>query len=502
MSFPQTEQLFLWFGSAVLIVLIATEILRPSYFKEGFEMINYDTSYFATFAPKRGDIGPEDEEGGYTRDDRYFHNYANVQRLGVRNDFCRMVINKANPEIMFFACALAGTENMSSVEFRTPSTRDGFKISRDDYMRDMNADGREDYCRILKSPDGTYKALCNRATDKGFDERLVIDANPPDDIKTLLTFYEGCAFWYRFRDDMVDYVNNTQVLTSGGIKISEKPLPPPNETKGVEFNGSDQFLRIGDSPDLELGYVVPLRSLRAISCWVFFDEFTNNAHFIDFGNGAGRDNIVLGILGRGDSPISAEDIRPNPCLDDQSTLPSGPSGQQFVTEMSPQRLMETTPANVDEYTCTGFDRYPRKLPPSRVVPWQAKMPLTQKATFLYEVWDKQQRKMRIKIESIIPKKRWTHIVVTAVELDSLRPTIKVYVNGEDVYTKASGFLPQASTTTNNYFGKSNWTNDTSQYENKDELFKGSLFDVRGYKTPMNLAKIQATYKWGKGLLGQ
>jgi hypothetical protein len=162
--------------------------------------------------------------------------------------------------------------------------------------------------------------------------------------------------------------------------------------------------------------------------------------------------------------------------------------------------METTSANVDEYTCTGFATQPRRLPPSRVVPWQPKQ-LTSKATFLYEVWDKQQRKMRVKIDGVIPKQTWTHIAVTAVELDSLRPTIKVYINGEDVYTKASGFLPQASTTSNNYLGKSNWSNDTSQYENKDELFRGSLFDVRGYRTPMNAAKIQATYKWGKGLLG-
>jgi hypothetical protein len=47
--------------------------------------------------------------------------------LEVKNDFCRMVINKANPDIMFFACALAGTENLSSTEFRTPSTKDLFE---------------------------------------------------------------------------------------------------------------------------------------------------------------------------------------------------------------------------------------------------------------------------------------------------------------------------------------------------------------------------------------
>lgn len=492
-----TEQMFLMVGSAILLTLLVLEIVWPTYFKEGFEVIPYDTSYFAQFVPKRGDVGPGDEEGGYIRDPRYFNNYANVQRLGVKNDFCRMVSPKSNPDLLFFACALAGTENLSSTEFRTPTTKEGFKVSRDDYMRDMNNDGRDDYCRILKAPDGIYKPLCNRATDKGFDERLVIDTDPPEEIKTLLTFYEGCVFWYRFRDDMIDYVNNTKLLTSGGIQIDEKPNP--TLTKGIRFDGTDQFIRLGDSPDLELGYVVPLRSLRAICCWVYFDEFSNNAHILDFGNGAGRDNVFLGIIGRGDANISAEDIRPDPCQA-ESTLPTGPSGPQPAQEMTPQELLKTTSANVDEFTCTGFETYPRRLPPSRVVPWQPRT-LTKKASLLYEVWDKQQRKMRIKVDGVIPRRQWTHIAITAVDMASFRPAIKVYIDGEDVLTKPSGFLPQASTTTNNYLGKSNWSNDTSQFENKDELFNGSMFDVRGYKLPMTAKKVKDTVEWGKKQLG-
>ena len=492
-----TEQMFLVVGSAILLTLLLLEVFWPTYFKEGFEVISYDTSYFAQFIPKRGDIGPGDEEGGYIRDTRYFHNYANVQRLGVKNDFCRMVSPKSNPELFFFACGLAGTENLSSTEFRTPTTKEGLQLSRDDYMRDVNNDGRDDYCRILKAPDGIYKPLCNRATDKAFDGRLVIDTDPPEEIKLLLTFYEGCVFWYRFRDDMLDYVNNTKMLTSGGVQIDETPNPVV--TKGVRLNGVDQFMRIGDSPDLELGYVVPLRSLRAICCWVYFDEFTNNAHILDFGNGAGRDNVFLGIIGRGDANISAEDIRPNPC-EEGSTLPDGPSGAQIAPEMTPQELMKTTSANVDEFKCTGFEMQPRRLPPSRVVPWEPRK-LTKKASLLYEVWDKQQRKMRIKVDGVIPLKKWTHIAITATDLASFRPAIKVYIDGEDMYTKPSGFLPQASTTTNNYIGKSNWTNDTSQYENKDELFSGSLFDVRGYKLPMTAKKVKDTVEWGKTKLG-
>jgi len=42
---------------------------------------------------------------------------------------------------------------------------------------------------------------------------------------------------------------------------------------------------------------------------------------------------------------------------------------------------------------------------------------------------------------------------------------------------------------------------TSQFDNKDELFKGKLFDFRGYRTVMNEQKINDTVEWGKKLLG-
>ena len=44
-------------------------------------------------------------------------------------------------------------------------------------------------------------------------------------------------------------------------------------------------------------------------------------------------------------------------------------------------------------------------------------------------------------------------------------------------------------------------NVTSPYDNADELFKGSIFDFRGYKTVMPEKKVKDTYKWGKKMLG-
>ena len=108
------------------------------------------------------------------------------------------------------------------------------------------------------------------------------------------------VFWLRFRDDMLDYAKNLTVSKAGDITIDEFPPNPPI-TEGVEFNGKDQFLRIGDSKDfIILVILYSLRYLRAVSFWVYFDEFTNNAAYInDFGNGAGKDNVFVGIMGRG-----------------------------------------------------------------------------------------------------------------------------------------------------------------------------------------------------------
>jgi hypothetical protein len=120
---------------------------------------------------------------------------------------------------------------------------------------------------------------------------------------------------------------------------------------------------------------------------------------------------------------------------------------------------------------------------------------------MYEVWDQRQRKVRILCNSVIPLKRWTHIVVTAMNGDAFRPDLGIYVNGELIFVQPSSYLPQASTTSNNYLGKSNWANDTSQYELRDELFKGSLFDFRAYTANLSAKKVTDIYRWGKELVG-
>ena len=109
--------------------------------------------------------------------------------------------------------------------------------------------------------------------------------------------------------------------------------------------------------------------------------------------------------------------------------------------------------------------------------------------------------MQIKINGAIPIAKWTHIVITAKNMDAMRPDLNVYVNGNLAFTQLQGYLPQAKVTSNNYLGKSNWANDFSQYELRDELFSGSIFDFRMYSMALPESKIKRILQWGMGKLG-
>jgi hypothetical protein len=485
--------LILLFTLIILALFITAELFLPSGvtgFVEGFTGAG-SSSYWSSFISARSDIDSTQEDASYIRDPRYFNDYADVSRIGVAYDFCRMLAIKTEPENLFFACALAGTENLDSIRFRTPGTKDGFRISYDDYMRDINGDGRADYCRILPWKDGTYQPVCSYARDLGFDGTEKVDSDPPGAIATLLDFYDGCVMWLRFKGDMLDTVKNVTTHIKGGLVIDETPRR--DQSEGLEFNGN-QFIRVSDSSDLSIGFNVPMRSVRSWMVWVFFDEFTNNAKIFDFGNGSGKDNVFLGILGKGDTATQGSDLRPLLCGKEESTVPTEKSGAQPVPEMSPKRLMETTEANIDEYTCGGFSEMPERNAPSTVKPLDAK--LNGKATLLFEIWDKQSRKMRIKVAGAIPQKRWTHVTITATSDDAFRPDISVYINAKKVFEKESGWLPAASSMTNCYIGKSNWSS-SGQYENRDEMFKGRLFDLRAYKKSLSEGMIQDSFDWGK-----
>jgi hypothetical protein len=493
-------QTILWIGVIVLITISILEIWFPNTINEGFENLVSigDSTFWAKFVPRRGDVGDGQEEAGYKRDDRYFHGYCDVQRLGQNQDYCRMVYREADPKDMFFACALGGTEGLSSLKYRTQSTREGFEISRDDYMNKVN--DRDAYCRIIKIDDYSFEARCNESEDISFRKKTIVDPNPPKQIQLLLRAYQGIMWWYRLRDDIVDYAKNLITYKAGDLQIEEfPPLPKYEGARALQFNGLDQFMRVGDNSDMEFGEGnVELRYLRAVSFWVYFDEFTNNAHIFDFGNGAGKDNVWCGILGRGNSGAEDTPIRKLICGPEDDTMPDLPSGAQPVLVMSPQEAMKTTPGNVNDFTCPKPEIYGRIMPQTQ--PMSTPPGIAKSADLVYEIWDTQQRKFRIQVKNAIPLKKWVHIVITAENTDAFRPNIKIYRNGELYHTEADGWLPQNNFTSHNYIGKSNWADVTSQDENADELFKGKLFDFRGYRTIMTENRVKETYDWGKNLL--
>lgn len=498
----------LWIALSILLGILILEILYPKKVLEGFEAaLVYPDKPNILIAPfeKRIDIGPLQEEGGYKSDGRFFSGWMDVQRLGEKRDYCRMVFpDGGNEDESFFACALAGTAKLSSIAYRTASVKDGFKRSRDDYINRVRGDGRDSYCRILKQLDGTYQPTCVTADDITFGIIDFIDSNPPDDVLTLVDFYRGCRMWLRFRDDMLDYiVGNTIIQMAGNPNMLSIPRPPV--TRGLEMNGSNQYVRLGDSSDLSFGNEGSLRSVRAFSVWVKFKEFTNNAHIFDFGDGPGKNNVFLGLLGKGDAQlIDGNELRAeSKCKD--STIPDGKSGAQWCPEMRPQDILLFSKGNVDEYTCSGpeIEANPKKSVPIETTPLYKEDPTAPKtrATLLYEVWDSQIRKMQIKINRAIPIGEWVHIVITAKNMDALRPDIQVYLNGTETYTQEAGFLPQAAVTSHNYLGKSNWTDVPGEYELRDELLNGALFDFRIYNVALSENRVKRILQWGMDKLG-
>ena len=172
---------------AVLLITLILDIWRPRFLREGFLVSPGDNPFVTAYFPRRGDISFDEDESGFIQDPRNVRGFSDVQSLGVKHDFCRMVIPKGKDDEKdrFFACALAGTENLSSTNFRTQSVRNGFKTSRDDYMRDNDKDGKYEYCAVVKSLSGQWEPQCYRALTTSFDTRTLVDIDPPADIADI-----------------------------------------------------------------------------------------------------------------------------------------------------------------------------------------------------------------------------------------------------------------------------------------------------------------------------
>jgi hypothetical protein len=480
----------LWMGLALLLTITFFEIFNPKMINEGFSTLISvgDSAIWSKWMPRRGDVGMEVgvEPDGYIRNPRYFAGYTDVQRLGQDHDFCRMVQTPDESD-QFFACALGGTEGLTSVKYRTIGVRDGLELSRDDYVNDLG-EGRAAYGRILKRGD-EFQPLCYPAGDTSFKSTQVLDPNPPPHIQRLLSFYEGIVIWLRLRDDLLDYAKNITVLTYGKMEIDEVPK---EKTEGLVFDGT-QYLQVGEPKDLSFGQIVELRYIRAFCFWVYFDEFTNNAKVFDFGT-QNQPAVFCGIIGRGNQGVSQSEY-----VDESlKTIPSQPSGAQCTLEESPQASFANSRADIERWNCPNPGLFGKIVPPLF-----SKAPIQKEATtadLLYELFDERQRVLHIQVKNVFPLRKWTHVVITATSEDSKKPDIQFFINGESKYVERGAWLPQMNFTKQNYIGRSNTASATSKYDNKDELFKGRLFDFRAYRTHVTEKKVKDMYSWGQDLL--
>ncbi|XP_033634522.1 uncharacterized protein LOC117295853 isoform X1 [Asterias rubens] len=107
-----------------------------------------------------------------------FRGWVDVQGQGAANDYCRVVtITNRQGATPFLSCALAGMQGAG--EYNYNSTGAWFDAGHMDtwYMRDVNQDGRDDYCRCVGCVPETYTS-CLLADDGGF-LGAVLDFQPP-----------------------------------------------------------------------------------------------------------------------------------------------------------------------------------------------------------------------------------------------------------------------------------------------------------------------------------
>jgi hypothetical protein len=483
----------------VLLFCVVGELWDNHLFAEGFTD-GAAPEYFGRFFPKRADVTPgqDREDGGWIRNPRYSEAYVDVQNLGYKADFCRVIEKEGQPESRMVACALAGQEGLDPYVYRTENQRSGFRFSRDDYYRDVNGDGKDDYGRILKmtpAPKDTWEARVVLAGLTRFKQGMeVTDTSPPPDIADLLWFFEGTMLWFRWFDDMLDYSENARLQIAGKAAVDETTRR--TKTKGLQLNRlrdedvavkpfAEQYLAVGENPAMEFDTKVQVRELRAFCAWINMDAFSNNARFFDFGNGAGKSNVFVGIEGRGPQvAFGAMGPRPGPTNEVCSRNPA--------VEQLPLDYLKTSDADVDNLDCSGLEDIPSTYPSD-----EKPGAVPDKANLIFEIWDTEQRKMRIRVLQCIPKRRWFHLAITTTDNDAFRPTWHIYVDGVKIFEELDGHMPMTSLVTKNFIGRSNWEDVSSQYADGDERFRGSMYDFRLYRKPMSAAKIKRTVEWGK-----
>lgn len=422
-----------WTAILVLVLLvgyIVSETVGPT-LTEGFAV------------PRRSDVGLTSdgwrEEAGFQRDLRYAEGFVDIQGFGLAADFCRAVYQNGDPESLQIACAMATRDGMDPLEYRSRTKRDGFRFSRDDYWRGA------DYCRIVRDEEtGEWYSTCAIAGRTGFKTQEERDTSPPPAIRQLLEGYDGAMAWFRWFDDTEDYTGNMVFETHGRPEVPT--LLKPYVSRGVQLRGDDDYLRWGERGTLE---ITNPREIRAVAFWIYWDSVTTG-RIVECSNGR-KDRFWIGVEGAAESPLAPAIARP-------------------AQELSPQALLAVGP-QLTEPQLTGLTH---------------KMPSDTKPAYAMEIWDGEQRIMRLTSPAASATAgQWQHVVLTTTDSTSWWPTWELWIDGELVAIKADGRLSPALEWKQNFLGRG---------------VRGCLQDFRVYTKPMGPAKIRATVAWGRGRL--
>ncbi|ESP03967.1 hypothetical protein LOTGIDRAFT_156569 [Lottia gigantea] len=94
--------------------------------------------------------------------EEYFRGWADVQGLGAANDYCR-VIGRSRRK--FLSCVLAGSTGQEHFYVSTLGFQPGYPDTW--FLRDVDNDGRDDYCRCVGKPEKS-RISCMKAGEHGF----------------------------------------------------------------------------------------------------------------------------------------------------------------------------------------------------------------------------------------------------------------------------------------------------------------------------------------------
>ncbi len=438
-------ELAIWLALAFIVAYVVSGLFESRTIKESFALMT---------TPLRTDVGFAsdgwEEESGYERDLRYSESFADVQGFGIAADFCRAVQKKGDPDSLRMVCALGRREGFDTMEYRSRSRGEGFNWSRDDYFR-QGSTGRMDYCRIVKDEmTGEWFSSCAISGRDGFKVTEERDTSPPPHIRQLLEAYEDAVVWYRFFDDTTDYTTNTVLEFHG--RPEGPSLLKADVSRGLQFNrlldsteASKQardYVRWGEPGTLALDQVVQPRQIRAIAFWVWLDTLEGKPHVLDCSNAGGkRDRVWIGVEG-GDSDLPAA----------KQTVPA--------SELPP-----------DIALAIGSPVEP--LHPSKALP---KSPGRSTGTWVFEIWDDEQRIMRLAGEHTARAGQWQHVVLTTTDNNAWWPTWQLWIDGSVAATRIEGRTIPAVALAENYLGRG---------------LRGCLQDFRVYTKPMPADKIAA-----------